>query len=202
MSLNLGSFGALNRLTGISSKGALVSTELQNPTPGLDQNRYFTEIARTPSTIGAGGIITRASNERTAQAEDGRARDEFELRRELARRDVASTFGDARQRLQASLHRRGVGRSGFAAEAMSRLGAQEAGALAEVEAGLTESLMRFKQEQEAIRLQEQAIRRARAKRRQGKRVGGALALAGLALAPLTGGLSLGLTGAGAQMALA
>lgn len=124
---------------------------------------------------------------------------EFALIKRAERNRVGGEFGALQQGLQKSIHRRGIGRSGFAAELMSRLGAQQAGALADVEAGTTERLADYQAQYRALFMQQQMERRAKKAAKQRRTTGAALGVAGLVLAPFTGGASLALAGAGAGM---
>jgi len=172
----------------------VITNELQNPTPGID-NRYFvSQVSQSASPTLAANRVRRELTEQQRQMT------EFDRQRQLQRREVAGRFSSMRNQLQRGISNRGMGRSGFAAESMSQLGAQEGGALAEVEANRTQAIMDYKRQIEEFRMQQSAMRRARRKANKKKAIGTGLAVAGLALAPFTGGASLLLTGAGANMA--
>ena len=124
---------------------------------------------------------------------------EYRALQESERQSVTQQFSEARQGLQTDIHKRGMGRSGFSAESMSKLGAKEGSALADVEAGLTDRLMNYKFQQEQLALQRAAMAKAKKKNKKKKKLGAALGVAGIVLAPFTGGASLSLTAAGAGM---
>ena len=124
---------------------------------------------------------------------------EYKALQESERQSVTQAFSEARQGLQTDIHKRGMGRSGFSAESMSKLGAKEGSALADVEGGLTDRLMNYKFQQQQLAMQQAAMAKAKKKNKKKKKLGAALGIAGLILAIPTGGASLALTGAGAGM---
>jgi hypothetical protein len=187
-------FSLLNRFNTLGQQSAVLMNEAANPTPGLDADYFRDEVLSSSAPT-----LTAARVHREG-AETKRAMTEFDRMRQLGRREVAGRFSSMRNDLQRGIAGRGMGRSGFAAEAMSKLGAQEGGALAEVEANRTAAIADYNKQLEEIRMQRSAMRRAKKKARKKKAIGTALGIAGLALAPFTGGASLLLSGYGANMA--
>jgi hypothetical protein len=124
---------------------------------------------------------------------------EYDIIKRAERDRVRGQFGDLRRGVEKSIHRRGLGRSGFAGQLMSRLGGQEGGALAEVEGGVTDRLAGYKQQQRELGIQMKMQRELKKKNDKMKKIGAGLGIAGLVLAPFTGGASLALAGAGAGM---
>jgi len=124
---------------------------------------------------------------------------EYGLMQRVESDRVKSQFGQLRMGLERDIHRRGIGRSGFAGESMSRLGAQQGSALADVAAGNTERLAEYQAQQRELGLKMQLARDQKKGNNKKKKFGTALGIAGLVLAPFTGGASLALTGAGAGM---
>lgn len=190
--LSLGGFD-FNRFEQAGERAGVISNYLQSPTPGLDQNYYLSEVSQsnTPG-LTADRVIREYGDEKKAMTE-------FDRQRLLGRREVAGRFSSMRNDLQRGIAFRGMGRSGFAAEKMGQLGAQEGGALAEVEAGRTDAIAAYKRQIEEMRMQRSAERRAKRKAKKKKAIGAALGIAGLALAPVTGGASLLAAGQGANM---
>lgn len=186
---NIGEFGRLGQAA------AVITPELQNPTIDLADRPYY--LSQVGSSSAPSLTDARVRRELTEQK---KALTEFDRQRMLGRREVAGRFSSMRNDLQRGIAFRGMGRSGFAAEAMSKLGAQEGGALADVEANRTAAISDYKRQVEEYRMQRAAMDRAKRKAKRKKAIGTTLAIAGLALAPMTGGLSLGMTGYGANMA--
>lgn len=197
MPFNLGGgFGfqnAMSDFTRLGESAGVITNAIQNPTPGLDGSYFASEVTQSASpTLAAQRVIRELGEEKVA-------RTEFDRQRMLGRREVAGRFSSMRNALQRGIAGRGMGRSGFAAEKMGELGAQEGGALAEVEASRTAAIADYNRQLAAYRMQRSADRRARRRANQKEGIGKGLALAGLVAAPFTGGASLLLTGAGASM---
>lgn len=126
---------------------------------------------------------------------------------ESEKRRVVGKYGALRETLQTGMHSRGVSRSGFAVDENTKLDTSETGEMADVAAGTTERLVDYRNQQEQLiqmqRMEEamrKAAKKAKKKKKRGKWIGAALGVAGIALAPFTGGASLALTAAGAGMA--
>ncbi len=147
------------------------------PTP-----EYLAEQQATASAL-AGGIGTQ----------------EYNLLQRSERNRVRGQYSELRRGLERDIHRRGIGRSGFAADAMSRLGGGESGALADVDAGITDRLSQYQAQQRELGLQMKMARDQKNKSNKRKKIGAGLGIAGLVLAPFTGGASLALVGAGAAV---
>jgi hypothetical protein len=152
----------------------------------------------------AGGLVPTPQRvafeqDQSIRAAGGVGSPEYDLIRRAERDRVRGQFGDLRRQVEKSIHRRGLGRSGFAGQLMSRLGGQEGGALAEVEGGVTDRLASYKQQQRELGIQMQYQRDLKKKNEKMKKWGTGLGIAGLVLAPFTGGTSLALTGAGGMM---
>ena len=184
----------LNNFSTLGQQAAVHLNEVQNPTPGIDPQYFNQEI------FSSGAPSLTALRVKRELGDQQRAMTEFDRMRQLGRREVAGRFSSMRNDLQRGIWGRGAGRSGFTAEKMSQLGAQEGGALADVEASRTAAIADYQRQMEEMRMQRSAMRRAQRKARKKKAIGTGLAIAGLALAPVTGGSSLLLTGAGANMA--
>ena len=180
--------------TRAGESSAAIFQEAQNPTPGID-NRYFvSQVSQSSSPTLAAARVRRELTEQQRQMT------EFDRQRQYQRREVAGRFSSMRNQLQRAVSNRGMGRSGFAGEKMSELGAQEGGALADVEANRTRAISDYNRQIEEFRMQKSAMKRAKRKANKKKAIGTALGIAGLALAPFTGGASLLLSGYGANMA--
>lgn len=152
----------------------------------------------TPLPTSTSGSTTTATSTSTTSTAPKLPSD-WDLITESERQRVTGEFGEARGSLQTSIHKRGMGRSGFSAEAMSKLGAKEGMALADVQAGITDRQMNYKFQQQQLAMMAAQAAKAKKKNKKKKKLGGALAIAGLVLAPFTGGASLALTAAGAGM---
>lgn len=126
---------------------------------------------------------------------------EYSLMQRAEMDKVKGQYSDLRRGLERDIYRRGIGRSGFAGEMMSRLGAQQGGAIGDVKAGVTERLADYQAQQREIGLQLKAQREQKKNNRKKTGIGAGLGVAGLVLAPFTGGASLGLTAAGGGMML-
>lgn len=195
--MNIGdSYNFQNLTSNFSTLGqqaAVHLAESQNPTPGLD-TQYFNQ-----QVFGSNAPSLTAARVRRELGDQQRAMTEFDKARQLGRREVAGRFSSMRNDLQRGIWNRGAGRSGFSAEKMSQLGAQEGGALADVEANRTAAIADYKRQMEEMRMQRAAMSRAKKKAKKKKAIGAGLAIAGLALAPFTGGASLLVAGQGANM---
>jgi len=105
------------------------------------------------------------------------------------RNRVSDTYGGLRSHLETAFNRRGIGRSGFAPEAMTRLGSEEGMAYQDVD----QHTVARKQEYQA-QLDQEAAQRAQeaaeARRRSRGWLGTLLGVFGAVLAPFTGGASL------------
>lgn len=122
---------------------------------------------------------------------------EYSLMQRAELEKLHGQYNDLRRNLELNIHRRGIGRSGFANQLMSRLGAQEGGAIADVNAGVTDRLAEYQAQQRQLGLQMKMERDQKKSNNKKKGIGAGLGIAGLVLAPFTGGASLGLTAAGA-----
>lgn len=102
---------------------------------------------------------------------------EYEQLQASELRQTQQQYGGLRQQLETGLHRKGLTRSGFAGEEQSKLGAQEAGAIGDVQAGLTQRLMDYKMQQRQLDLMAKQAKRQ--KRKKGGWVSAALGAAGM-----------------------
>src|SRR3990167_6122470 len=80
------------------------------------------------------------------------ALDTYGMLQQSERRGVLGKYSKLRQGLEKGFRRRGITRSGFAPEKLGELGAEEQGALGDVEAGLTDKLMNYKFQQQQLEL--------------------------------------------------
>ncbi len=150
---------------------------------GFFPNAQGVQQAQQLATLDAGGVGTP----------------EYNLVQRAERDKVRGQYSELRRGLEMDIHKRGIGRSGFAADAMGRIGALEGGALADVQAGVTDRLSQYQAQQRELGLQMKMARAAQKKNTRNKKIGAGLGIAGLVLAPFTGGASLALTGVGAGM---
>ena len=110
----------------------------------------------------------------------------YQALQETERRGLMQRYSNLRNQLQVGMNQRGIGRSGFAGEAMTGLANEQQGALAEIQSGLTDRLMRYRQEQERMDLLKKMSKR---EKKKGKRswLGPALAAGGAVLGGVFGG---------------
>ena len=92
-------------------------------------------------------------------------------------RGVQQQFGGLRQNLEKGIHNRRIGRSGFAGEAMTKLGAQEGQAIADVNAGLSDRLINYQQKERELALMSRMAKGQ--KKKKGSWVGAALGAVGM-----------------------
>ena len=116
-------------------------------------------------------------------------------------RRVQGEYEPLREELQLGFHNRGISRSGFALEEMANLEGRQAGAIGQVQAGNTDRLLQYKQQQDYLRYMK-AQQKAQQGNSTNRWLGAALGVVGLAGAAFTGGATLPLAATGASMYMA
>lgn len=92
-------------------------------------------------------------------------------------RGVLQQFSEKEQAAQSSASKRGISRSGFAGEQQSQIGAQEEGALAQVNAGITDRLMQYQYQQDQVNLLAKQVKMQQSAQRN-QWIGAALSVVG------------------------